>query len=57
MQLSAGYFIKIMVTQAWPEEGQILIDKATHEVKVYSLRGLNTIFPRNVIHEIREGKQ
>ena len=52
MQLSACQFIKLMVTQAWPEEGQILVDKATHEVKVYALNGLNTIFPSNIVREI-----
>lgn len=48
----ASQFIKSMGTQAWPEEGLILIDKAKRGVKVYSLYGLNTIFPRNVINEI-----
>lgn len=52
LESSASQFIKSMGTQAWPEEGLILIDKATHGVKVYSLHGLNTIFPRNVINEI-----
>ena len=48
--ISACQFIKLMVTRAWPEEGQILVDKATHEVKVYALNGLNTIFPSNIVH-------
>ncbi len=52
MQLSACQFIKLMVAQAWPEEGQILVDKDTHEVKVYAINGLNTIFPSNIVHEI-----
>jgi predicted transcriptional regulator len=64
MELSACQFIKLMATQAWPEEGQILVDKATHGVKVYGIVGLNTIFPSNIVHEIfpsverlmREGK-
>ncbi len=52
MESSACQSIKIMATQTWPEEGQILIDKAEQGVKVHSLLGLNTIFPRNVINEI-----
>jgi predicted transcriptional regulator len=44
--------LKIMVAQAWPEEGEILIDRASHGVEVCALVGHNTIFPRNVVENI-----
>lgn len=35
----------MIAPQTWPEEGLILIDKATHGAKVYSISGFNTIYP------------
>jgi predicted transcriptional regulator len=52
MQSSATRSLKIIVSQAWPEEGEILIDKASHGVKVLSLVGHTTIFPKNVVEHI-----
>jgi predicted transcriptional regulator len=52
MQSSATKSLKIIVSQAWPEEGEILIDRANHEVKIYALVGCNTIFPKNVVENI-----
>src|SRR5919201_4895423 len=52
LQSSADNSLKIMVAQAWPEEGEILIDRANHGVRVSALVGHNTIFPRNVVEHI-----
>lgn len=52
LQSSSTRSLKIIVSQAWPEEGEILIDRANHEVKVFALVGHNTIFPRNVVENI-----
>ena len=52
MQSSATKSLKIIVSQAWPEEGEILIDRANHGVKIFALVGQNTIFPKNVIEDI-----
>jgi predicted transcriptional regulator len=52
LQSSANEALKIMVAQAWPEEGEILIDRANHGVRVSALVGHNTIFPRNVVENI-----
>jgi hypothetical protein len=52
MQSSATKSLKIIVSQAWPEEGEILIDRANHGVKIFALVGQNTIFPKNVIENI-----
>jgi predicted transcriptional regulator len=42
-----------MVSQAWPEEGRILTDRATKNVDVWTIIGRNTVFPREVIENIR----
>jgi predicted transcriptional regulator len=52
MQLSATKSLKIIVSQAWPEEGEIFIDRANHGVKIFSIIGQNTIFPKNVMENI-----
>ncbi len=52
MQSAATKSLKIIVSQAWPEEGEILIDRANHGVKIFSIVGQNTIFPKNVIENI-----
>ncbi len=52
MQSSATKSLKIIVSQAWPEEGEIFIDRANHGVKIFSIIGQNTIFPKNVIENI-----
>ena len=52
IQSSAGKSLKVIVSQAWPEEGEIFIDRANHGAKILALVGHNTIFPRNVIEHI-----
>jgi predicted transcriptional regulator len=52
MQWSATKSLKIIVSQAWAEEGEIFIGRAEHGVKIFSIIGQNTIFPRNVIKNI-----
>lgn len=53
LESSANESLKVMVAQAWPEEGQIFINRAQeHGVRISVLRGCNTIFPKNVIEEI-----
>jgi predicted transcriptional regulator len=52
MQSSATKSLKIIVSQAWPEEGEILIERANYGVKIFSIVGQNTIFPKNVIENI-----
>jgi len=52
LQSSSARSLKIIVSQAWPEEGEILIDRASQGVKISALVGHNTIFPRNVVEHI-----
>lgn len=52
LQSSSKDSLRIIVSQAWPEEGEILIDRASHGVSVSALVGHNTIFPRNVVENI-----
>lgn len=44
--------LKIMVSQAWVEEGVILASKAAGGAEVLTLVGRNTVFPREVIESI-----
>ena len=52
LQSSANKSLNVIVSQAWPEEGEIFIYKANHGVKILALVGQNTIFPRNVVEYI-----
>ncbi len=52
MQSSASKSLKVVISQAWPEEGEIFIDRANHGVKIFALVGQNTIFPKNVVENI-----
>jgi predicted transcriptional regulator len=52
MQSAATKSLKIIVSQAWPEEGEILIERANHDVEIFSIVGQNTIFPKNVVENI-----
>jgi predicted transcriptional regulator len=49
LESSANSSVKIMVPQAWPEEGEILIDRASQGVQVQAIVGHNTIMPKDVI--------
>jgi predicted transcriptional regulator len=52
LEVSAKRRLDIMVTQAWPEEGQILIDRAKSGVDVRAIVGRNTVFPKSVVNGI-----
>lgn len=52
IQSSASRSLMVIVSQAWPEEGEIFMDRARQGVKVLALVGHNTIFPRNVVEDI-----
>jgi predicted transcriptional regulator len=41
--------LKIIISQAWAEEGGILIELSMHGVDVFSIVGRNTIFPREIV--------
>jgi predicted transcriptional regulator len=52
VESSAAKSLKLMVSQAWPEEGEIMIDKAGSGVEISVIVGHNTIFPKNVAENI-----
>jgi len=52
LEASASRRLKIAATQAWPEEGSILVDRASRGVEVWVIVGHNTVFPKNVVEEI-----
>lgn len=49
LESGAKEYLKIMVSQAWPEEGKILAERANNGVEVYGMFGRNTVFPKEVI--------
>jgi predicted transcriptional regulator len=44
--------LRIMVSQAWGEEGRIIIELSMHGVEVLSIVGKNTIMPEEIIDSI-----
>jgi predicted transcriptional regulator len=52
LESSTARRLKIAVTQAWPEEGSILIERANRGVEVWVVVGHNTVFPKSVVDEI-----
>lgn len=52
MESSASSSVKVMVPQAWPEEGHIFIDRASQGVEVRSIVGHNTIVSKNIVDTI-----
>ena len=52
LESSAAKSLKLMVSQAWPEEGEIMIDKADSGVEISVIVGHNTIFPKNVAENV-----
>jgi predicted transcriptional regulator len=52
LESSASKSLKLMASQAWPEEGEIMIDKAGSGVEISVIVGYNTIFPKNVAENI-----
>ncbi|HZT35875.1 MAG TPA: hypothetical protein VFA15_08140, partial [Nitrososphaera sp.] len=52
LEMSAKRRLEIMVSQAWPEEGQILIGRARSGVELRTIIGRNTVFPQNVMDEV-----
>jgi predicted transcriptional regulator len=52
VQSSAEKSLKVIISQAWPEEGEIFIDRANHGVRISALVGYNTIFPKNVVENV-----
>jgi predicted transcriptional regulator len=52
LESCANTSIKVMVPQAWPEEGEIFIDRASQGVQVQTIVGHNTVIPRDVIETV-----
>jgi predicted transcriptional regulator len=52
LESSAAKSLKLMASQAWPEEGEIMIEKAGSGVEISIIVGQNTIFPKNVAENI-----
>jgi predicted transcriptional regulator len=52
IESGANSLVRAMVAQAWPEEGEIFIDRASHGVQVQAMVGHNTIVPKSVIDTV-----
>jgi len=49
LESGAKEYLRIMVSQAWPEEGKIFAERAMDGVEVWTIIGHNTVFPKEVI--------
>jgi predicted transcriptional regulator len=52
LESNAKQYLRIMVSQAWPEEGKILAERAINDVEVCTIIGRNTVFPKEVIESV-----
>lgn len=52
LELNTKKCLRIMVSEAWPEEGRILVDRAINGVDVLGMFGRNTVFPQEVIDSV-----
>jgi hypothetical protein len=52
LESNAKKHLRIMVSQAWAEEGRIIIELSMHGVQVMSIVGKNTIIAVEIIDSI-----
>ncbi len=52
MESGANRSLKALVAQAWPEEGQIFIDRASQGINVFAITGHNTVLPVSVAETV-----
>jgi predicted transcriptional regulator len=52
LEINTKKCLRIMVAEAWPEEGRILADRASNGVDVLAMFGSNTVFPKEVIDNV-----
>lgn len=53
LEMGATRQLKIVVPQAWVDEGNILVNRAINGVEVSYIIGRNTVFPKEVIDSVR----
>ncbi len=53
LEMSATKQLKLVVPQAWVDEGNILVNRAMNGVEVSYIIGRNTVFPKEVIESVR----
>jgi predicted transcriptional regulator len=52
LEASANKTLKVLVSQAWPEEGLIFVEKARQGVKIMTIAGHNMIIPKSIVTDI-----
>ena len=52
LECSTKQYLRIIVSQAWPEEKKILAERAMNDVEVCTIIGRNTVFPKEVIESV-----
>jgi predicted transcriptional regulator len=52
LESGAKKYLRIMASEAWPEEGKIFAERAMNDVGVWIIIGHNTVFPREVIETV-----
>jgi predicted transcriptional regulator len=52
LESSAKNTLKLLVSQAWPEEGLIFVELARQGVKIMTIAGHNMIIPKSIVTDI-----
>ena len=52
LEYDATKHLRIIVSQAWSEEGRIIVELSMHGVQVLGIMGKNTIMPQEIIDSI-----
>jgi predicted transcriptional regulator len=52
LEYSAKQYLRIRVSQAWPEEGKIFAERAMNDIDVWIIIRRNTVFPKEVIKSV-----
>jgi predicted transcriptional regulator len=52
LESSANNRLRVLVSQAWPEEGLIFVERARQGVKIMTIAGHNMIIPKSIVTDI-----
>ena len=52
LESSAKKSLKVLVSQAWPEEGLIFVQRAGQGVEIVTIAGHNMIIPKSIVEDI-----
>lgn len=54
MESGAGSQIRLIVSQAWEDEGKVLLDRAKNGVKIWTIFGFESTMPDEIVEKIQK---